>query len=401
MQSVIPFTRTIVLPPDAGPGQARIVIGPDLPPPLDTYVVNADQSYAGGLIFYADDPLALDNSYTFLCVIEDTSDQDISIHLGHVVSGAVVEFGPGIPAVQQWTVSIVTGLQTFELLAQVIALRAYAGGITLTTSGAGNNITFGADADIVGTSVAGSISFNALTSAFLGQLAGAKGVTVDAAGIRIRAQSAATEDIVIAASDVVSISGTSVGMNGSGNTIDCLANAIFISANGAGDDIVMTAADDVTITAGDDISLDAGGDIQVQGVRAFLITKMETQNSTATINLAVAAANVPGCLINHTTVTVNAGYTAEIVCDFNESILGANTCIGELLVDGVLQPAQALFHVAGVGDRATVTQNYSGVLAAAGAHTFQLTVKKALAAGTQQAISPHTTLTVIIGESGG
>lgn len=85
---------TITLPPSAGPGDARIVIGPDLPPPLDTYTW-AGLRYTGAIIFYSQGD---DTTYSYLGVVEDNAVATTDVHWGSVVSGVVVETTPGQPA---------------------------------------------------------------------------------------------------------------------------------------------------------------------------------------------------------------------------------------------------------------------------------------------------------------
>lgn len=94
MNSVLPTTRTITLPPGAGPGDARIVLGPDLPPPLDTYAPFGG-AYEAGIIFYSQ---GNDTTYTYLCDLANTG-AFTEVHLGHVRNGVVEEYSPGEPAV--------------------------------------------------------------------------------------------------------------------------------------------------------------------------------------------------------------------------------------------------------------------------------------------------------------
>lgn len=108
--------NTIVLPPGALPGQTRIVIGPDLPPPLDTYLVGGFFKYATGIIFYRASPT--NDDYLYLCELETPSTS--SIHIGAVLNGAVLEVSPGRP----WLLDI-----TFDG-AGVFAIRARASNVS-------------------------------------------------------------------------------------------------------------------------------------------------------------------------------------------------------------------------------------------------------------------------------
>lgn len=87
---------TITLPPSAGPGEARIVIGPDLPPPLDTYTW-AGLRYSSAIIFYGEG--LPDDTYSYIAVVEDTTPFSTEVHWGHVAAGVVEEVTPGQPAV--------------------------------------------------------------------------------------------------------------------------------------------------------------------------------------------------------------------------------------------------------------------------------------------------------------
>ncbi|MGW6455502.1 hypothetical protein ACWF94_06160 [Streptomyces sp. NPDC055078] len=86
--------------------------------------------------------------------------------------------------------------------------------------------------------------------------------------------------------------------------------------------------------------------------------------------------DVPGAVINLTTLAPNATYVAECVWDFDQVGTGTNALgSGRLKVDGVLADRFATFQTNGsVNDRKTTSQNYRGILAAAGAHTLGLTV---------------------------
>jgi len=89
---------TIVLPPGALPGQTRIVIGPDLPPPLDTYLVAGLYPYNDGIIFYSATPT--DDDYLFLCQVQFPGTHQV--HFGAVINGAVSEVSTGNPRAFKW-----------------------------------------------------------------------------------------------------------------------------------------------------------------------------------------------------------------------------------------------------------------------------------------------------------
>jgi hypothetical protein len=100
MESTIPPVRTITLPAGAAPGSARIVIGPDLPPPLDTYVctVLGTSHFSGAIIFYSTDAiLPLDDTYSFIGVLDNGLAAYTAVVYGMVRGGAVVERSAGIP----------------------------------------------------------------------------------------------------------------------------------------------------------------------------------------------------------------------------------------------------------------------------------------------------------------
>ena len=89
--------RSITLPSNAGPGEARIVIGPDLPPPLDTYVVQPfNRHFVAAIIFYSGTPS--DDDYIFMAVASPGA--LTAMYNGIVINGTVIERinGAGFPA---------------------------------------------------------------------------------------------------------------------------------------------------------------------------------------------------------------------------------------------------------------------------------------------------------------
>jgi hypothetical protein len=120
--------------------------------------------------------------------------------------------------------------------------------------------------------------------------------------------------------------------------------------------------------------------------------------ATAPQALDAVAAAVAG--VTHTFVVANsARYMATGMFDFDETTTGATVCIGELFVDGVVHSSssQALFQVIAATDRTTVAQQWEGTLTA-GSHTLDSRVRRSVAAGTQVANTPHTTLRVQVYE---
>lgn len=135
----------------------------------------------------------------------------------------------------------------------------------------------------------------------------------------------------------------------------------------------------------------AGGDVGRPTFLEYAVASSDT-------NITNVEANVPGLLFTITTTSPNARFEAEGVYDFEETVAGGSICIGRLYVDSLMQPATALLKVAATTDRATVTQQWAGTLATAGAHTFQSRVVRSVAAGTQVANGTNTTLKVKVYE---
>ncbi len=128
------------------------------------------------------------------------------------------------------------------------------------------------------------------------------------------------------------------------------------------------------------------------------LTFDEIAIATAQQSLGAVAAAVAG--VTHTFTVVNsARYMATGIFDFDETVLGTTVCIGELFVDGSVEPtgSQALFEVTSTNSRATVVQHWSGMLTA-GEHTLDSRVRRSVAAGTQFAQALHTTLRVQVYE---
>lgn len=169
-------------------------------------------------------------------------------------------------------------------------------------------------------------------------------------------------------------------------------------SGGAAPIIDIRTLADGTIYIGQDGDTVAGGYTTLQhpvGNRAYVLTTRGAGNCTARLNLAAADAAVAGCGLTLDTNYPNALWECEIVTDQNASGAGF-IGVGKLRVDGIDQGQQAIFQ-GGAGDRATVTQNYGGTIAAAGSHTFAM--YGARGSGTAGFFeAQHTTITVRIFE---
>lgn len=344
----------ITIPADAGPGQARIVITSVLPAPLNTYTFTDRAGYAnrysGGIIFYSSDSIApIDTTYTYLCVVNNNVANTGDVHFGNVVNGVVQEYAAGFPSVQLWAASSAAASPERWISGTTVGLEANSSNGQLLLRGIGN-------APIIGTTVGtGSIQFN----------------STGAGNIQLTATS--TGNIVLT---------TNTGR-------------VELNASGTGADVLITAVRNINLNA-------SGGEIQVQGTRAYLLTQIQTNAANAVLNLVAAAAGIPNCTISLPTVTLNAKYDVELHWDVQN--LGAlnSVAVGELVVDGVIQPAQVLTQMdVANGNRYTTGQSYSGNLAAAGNHTFAFTGKDTVGAGNSQVQNQHTTIKVKIFETGG
>lgn len=128
MRSPLAILQSITLPSNAIPGQARIVIGAQLPPPLDTYAT-LNGPFVGALIFYSEGD---DTTYSFIGVVEDSLAQLTIVHWGHVVAGAVVEDSGGVPRSLQRLAS--AGTVSHTVRADDVLVVAGALGITLNSA---------------------------------------------------------------------------------------------------------------------------------------------------------------------------------------------------------------------------------------------------------------------------
>lgn len=110
--------RQLTIPQDAGPGDARIVIGSTLPPPLDSYLVFNQQPFVATIVLYAGTPT--DDDYIFFGLVKFPN--AVYLKIGAVLNGAVLEISPGFP----WSLGLNfdgTGTVAIELLADVVAAQ--------------------------------------------------------------------------------------------------------------------------------------------------------------------------------------------------------------------------------------------------------------------------------------
>jgi hypothetical protein len=109
--------------------------------------------------------------------------------------------------------------------------------------------------------------------------------------------------------------------------------------------------------------------------------------------------DVPNAVTGVITVTTSATNTRWEATLFTDAqIATANdTTIADLKIDGALTPGEALFSTSGTG-RATVGQTWSGSFATAGAHTFQVTGKRAGAGAANVFNAVHTRIRIDIFE---
>lgn len=223
MRSFFANLVSLTLPFNAGPNTSRIVIGPTLPPPLDTYVT-VNGPYQAGIIFYGTGD---DTTYTYMCVIDNAGFGAYNeVHIGQVLGGFVQEESPGVPS----------AISLFGAPSGVPTVRDMRGAAVAMYASVGAAIVSGA------------------TSASVGS--GGNQVSVDPSGVLVQAGSQVSVD----PSGVVVLAGTSqVGVSPSG---------VVVLAGGSGDDITLIADDDININtvsgdialvSADDIDLTAGG----------------------------------------------------------------------------------------------------------------------------------------------
>jgi hypothetical protein len=133
----------------------------------------------------------------------------------------------------------------------------------------------------------------------------------------------------------------------------------------------------------------------------FAYVQRASSALTALYTVTGTLTDLAGTTITITTQDANSFYFAAWVADARLQTAGAAGDVTvQLNVDGVAianPAADVNFSNLAAGARMTVGQNLSGVLAAAGAHTFKLQAVSA-ATGTRQLGAQHTTLTVLVFE---
>ncbi|OKK06412.1 hypothetical protein AMK26_10320 [Streptomyces sp. CB03234] len=96
----------------------------------------------------------------------------------------------------------------------------------------------------------------------------------------------------------------------------------------------------------------------------------------ATSALAVSTttyADIVGATVTFTTTAANAKFKADAVFDASVGTTSAtNLMVGRLVVDGTPDSGGLAVYAMDVQDRATIAQEWTGTLAAAGTHTLKL-----------------------------
>lgn len=93
MRSILAGLRTLTLPWGAGPGTARLVLGPDLPPPLKTYLFFGQRVASEAIIYYSGTPSNDDYQFEALVELPGTH----FVYRGSVLNGVVLEESVGHP----------------------------------------------------------------------------------------------------------------------------------------------------------------------------------------------------------------------------------------------------------------------------------------------------------------
>jgi hypothetical protein len=116
--------------------------------------------------------------------------------------------------------------------------------------------------------------------------------------------------------------------------------------------------------------------------------------ASATLTLSTTQTDIAGATI---TVAMTSGQKALIsgAIDFNVTASGGGACTGYLVVNGTSQTAQIIWNPVTTG-RGTVGQQWVYTAASTTNFTFKLQAKKAVAAGTATAETPHCTITVMV-----
>lgn len=147
----------------------------------------------------------------------------------------------------------------------------------------------------------------------------------------------------------------------------------------------------ITLSAGDEVTSD-----WTDGVTRFGNNMLQTDSAAANANLSLTGSFQD---ISGATVTVNPQGNSAIVFivaifAFRATVSSAGAImIGQIVVDGVAQPNQALLIDNGANTRATVAQSCT-VAVAAGARTIKLQAQ--CGSGTHQADQQHTIINVLL-----
>ncbi|WP_405413941.1 hypothetical protein [Streptomyces rubiginosohelvolus] len=139
-----------------------------------------------------------------------------------------------------------------------------------------------------------------------------------------------------------------------------------------------------------------------QTVTAGQLTRLQPvpYEATGTTNLnpiPVAEADVAGALLSIATTTANAFFVATATFSFDTLVTTSTFAEGRLRVDGVNASGAARWSGPVATDFGSAAQQWSGTLAAAGNHTFQL--RAAANSGSDiQLLAAYTKLQVTIYE---
>ncbi|WP_320069598.1 hypothetical protein [Micromonospora sp. RTGN7] len=142
----------------------------------------------------------------------------------------------------------------------------------------------------------------------------------------------------------------------------------------------------MTILAGDDLS--AARLNRLQPV-------VYSTATSASLALTATQTDLPGGGITFNTTAAGAVWVAWAAYDFNQLAATTNDCFGRLVVDGATQTALAAFGGVAVSERGSVSQTWTGTLAAAGSHTIKL-AGRATAASQYEVLPATTTLVLMI-----
>jgi hypothetical protein len=115
-----------------------------------------------------------------------------------------------------------------------------------------------------------------------------------------------------------------------------------------------------------------------QKLTAGQLARIQPQHyeGAATSALTVSTttyADIVGATVTFTTTAANARFKAEAIFDASVgTVSGTNLMVGRLVVDGTPDSGGLAVYAMDVQDRATVAQQWTGTLAAAGSHTLKL-----------------------------